>query len=138
MKSKFIRCGENPCFAKAVIVEVLHQLTPDKVDDEVGPMFRIRFADGSEMDAFIEELPDLERYRAGEVVYDITTCIPLFTGKGMPAENLEYDSRELYACIFEWAKEFEEKYPNPGFDYMTMVEEFAREKLRGFFDDLYN
>ena len=133
-KSIFISCLDSQWNAKTgQTAEILHQLTPDKVDDEVGPMFRIRFSDGVETDAFLDELPDLAVYRLGETIYDITTCIPLFTGKGAPAENEEVESRELYACIFEWAKEFERKHPNPGFDYMILVEEFACEKLRDFF-----
>lgn len=75
-----------------------------------------------------------EKYMLGEVVFDITTCVPLFTAKGALAENFEYDSRDLYASIFEWAKEFEQKYPQPGFDYMNLVEEFARKKLHDFFE----
>lgn len=134
-KSIFISCLDSQWNAKTgQTVEILHQLTPDKVDDEVGPMFRIRFPDGVETDAFLDELPDLEKYRLGEVIFDITTCLPLFTGRGTPAENYEYDSRELYACIYEWAKEFEEKNPNPGFDYFVLIEEFACAKLREYFE----
>lgn len=136
MKSVFVSSGDskwdNRTGETAVI---LYQLGNDKADvADVGLMFHIRFNDGVETDAFIDELPDLEKYRFGETIFDIATCIPLFTGKGEPAENEEYDSRELYACIFEWAKEFEEKYPNPGFDYLLLVEEFACEKLRNFFE----
>lgn len=75
-----------------------------------------------------------DRYSLGEVIYDITACIPLFTGRGCKAEHYEYDSRDLYTCIFEWAKEFEAKYPDSGFDYLTTVEDFAREKLREYFE----
>lgn len=78
--------------------------------------------------------PEKEKYLLGEVVFDITTCVPMFTAKGAPAENFEYDSRGLHACIFEWAKEFRQKHPHPGFDYMVLVEEFAHEKLRDFFE----
>ena len=133
-KSTFVSYGDSEWSSRtSQTAEILHQLTPDKADDEVSPMFRIRFPDGVETDAFLDELPDLAVYRLGETIYDITTCIPLFTGKDAPAENEEVESRELYACIFEWAKEFEQKYPNPGFDYMILVEEFACEKLREFF-----
>jgi len=128
-KSIFVCCGDSEWNSRnGQAAEILRQLTPDKVDDEVGPMFRIRFSDGVETDAFLDELPDLEVYRLGETIYDITTCIPLFADK-----DEEYESRELYVCIFEWAKEFERKYPNPGFDYMILVEDFACEKLREFF-----
>ena len=37
-------------------VTVVRELTPDEVDAEVGRMFRVRFADGIETDAFEEEL----------------------------------------------------------------------------------
>lgn len=38
-------------------VEVLRPLTEDEADlDDVGPMFKIRFADGVETDAFADEL----------------------------------------------------------------------------------
>lgn len=40
-------------------VEILRPLTSDEADlDEVGPMFRIRFSDGYETDAFEEELKE--------------------------------------------------------------------------------
>jgi hypothetical protein len=38
---------------RAVIVR---QLGTDEVDDEVGPMYRVRFDDGEEFDAFDDEL----------------------------------------------------------------------------------
>lgn len=38
------------------IVEVLRHLTKDEVDPEVGPMYKIRFSDGTETDAFGDEL----------------------------------------------------------------------------------
>lgn len=75
-----------------------------------------------------------EKYRLGEVIFDITTIIPLYTGDGMPAESYEYNGRELYGYIFEWAQEFERKHPDPGFDYLDLVEEFAHKKLRWFFE----
>lgn len=134
-KSVFVSCGDREWNGRTgETAEILHRLTADKVDDEVGPMFRIRFADGVETDAFLDELPDLKEYLFGEVVYDIASCIPVFTGKGKPAEDCWYDSRDLYACIYGWAKEFERKHPNPSFDYMSLVEEFAYEKLKEFFD----
>lgn len=37
--------------------EIVKQLGPDVVDmDEVGYMYRIRFADGTEIDAFADEI----------------------------------------------------------------------------------
>ena len=42
------------------VVEVLRPLTEDEADlFDVGPMFRIRFQDGTETDAFADELMDL-------------------------------------------------------------------------------
>lgn len=42
------------------VVEVLRPLTEDEADlFDVGPMFRIRFQDGTETDAFEDELMDL-------------------------------------------------------------------------------
>lgn len=35
---------------------ILRPLGPDEADEEVGPMFRIRFEDGYEASAFAEEL----------------------------------------------------------------------------------
>lgn len=84
-----------------------------------------------------EDFPNVieeEKYLMGEIIFDITTCVRIFTGVGAPAEDAEYDSRDLYASIFEWAKEFEKKYPDPGFDYMILVEEFACAKLREYFE----
>lgn len=78
-------------------------------------------------------LSEREAYLLGEIIYDITTCILLFTAKGAPAENCEYDSRDLYASIFEWAKEFAEKYPAVGDEYLDTVEEFGCEKLCDYF-----
>jgi hypothetical protein len=41
------------------VVDVMRPLTADEVDlDEVGPMFRVRFADGVETDVFSDELTD--------------------------------------------------------------------------------
>lgn len=136
MTSVFVSSGDSEWDSRTgEIAEILHRLGSDEADVvDVGPMFHIRFNDGVELDAFIDELPDLGEYLFGEVVFDITTCVPLFTAKGAPAENFEYDSRDLYASIFEWAKEFEQKYPEPGFDYLNLVEEFARKKLHGFFE----
>jgi hypothetical protein len=37
-------------------VEVLRQLGPDEVDEEVGAMFKVRLPDGSTYDAFVDEL----------------------------------------------------------------------------------
>lgn len=125
-KGDFVICTED-------CMEVTH--FPDLYDiidcDECG------FSDDGR--AFVTEKqedipPEKEKYLLGEVVFDITACVPLFTAKGAPAENFEYDSRDLYANIFEWAKEFEQKYPEPGFDYLNLVEEFARKKLHDFFE----
>lgn len=63
--------------------------------------------------------------------YDITSCVPAVAGK--LDEDCWHDSRDLYACIYGWAKEFEREHPNPGFDYMPLVEKFAYEKLKEFF-----
>ena len=42
------------------VVEVLRPLTEDEADlFDVGPMYRIRFADGTETDAFEDELEDI-------------------------------------------------------------------------------
>ncbi len=131
-KSVFVSCGDMEWNGRTgETAEILHRLTADKVDDEVGPMFRIRFADGVETDAFLDELPDLKEYLFGEVVYDITSCVPAVAGK--LDEDCWHDSRDLYACIYGWAKEFEREHPNPGFDYMPLVEKFAYEKLKEFF-----
>lgn len=37
-------------------VTVLRQLGPDEADEEVGPMYHVRFADGFEGDVFEDEL----------------------------------------------------------------------------------
>ena len=37
-------------------VEIVRPLTPDEADEEVGPMFRVRFQDGIEADVFGDEL----------------------------------------------------------------------------------
>lgn len=133
MKSTFVSCGDSQWDSRTgETAEILHQLGPDKVDMvDVGPMFRIRFCDGVETDAFLHELPDLEKYRFCEVIFDITTCIGGFVREGAPAENKEYDSRDLYAHIFKWAQEFENGHR--GDEYMIQVEEFASERLRGYF-----
>lgn len=135
MTSVFVSNGDSEWDSRTgEVAEILHRLGSDEADVvDVGPMFHIRFNDGFEMDAFIDELPNLGEYLLGEVVFDITTCVPQFTAKGALTENFEYDSRDLYASIFEWAKEFEQKHPQPGFDYMILVEEFARKKLCDFF-----
>lgn len=41
-------------------VEIIRQLTKDEVDDEIGKMFKIRFSDGFEADAFEDELSKVE------------------------------------------------------------------------------
>lgn len=41
------------------VVVVRPLAVPDEADDEVGPMFRVRLADGSERDAFADELEEL-------------------------------------------------------------------------------
>jgi hypothetical protein len=43
-------------------VTVLRRLTLDEADPEVGPMFRVRFSDGTESAAFGDEL---DQWRAG-------------------------------------------------------------------------
>jgi len=68
-----------------------------------------------------------ENYLFGEVVFDITSHVGLY------CNGREYNSRELYSCIFEWANEFQKMYPTPGFDYLLTVEDFARKKLEEFF-----
>lgn len=40
-------------------VEIVRELTGDEVDVEAGPMFRIRFSDGLEADAFDDELTEV-------------------------------------------------------------------------------
>lgn len=74
MKSVFVSNGDSKWDSRTgETVEILYQLGSDKADvADVGPMFHIRFNDGVETDAFIDELPDLDKYLFGEkenVVY---------------------------------------------------------------------
>lgn len=71
-------------------------------------------------------------YMLGEIIYDITTCIPCVAASH-EYHCFTYGSRDLYANIFKWAKEFTEKYPDIGDEYMGAVEEFGCEKLRDYF-----
>lgn len=42
-------------------IEIVRKLDPTEYDeDEVGPMYRVRFADGSEVDAFVDEIEEEE------------------------------------------------------------------------------
>lgn len=36
--------------------EIVRPLRPDEADEEVGPMFKVRFANGAEHDVFADEL----------------------------------------------------------------------------------
>ena len=48
-------------FRSGQVVEVLRPLTEKEADlPDVGPMFRVRFQDGFECDAFEDELEDCE------------------------------------------------------------------------------
>ena len=47
-------------------VEIIRQLTKDEADDEVGKMFKIRFNDGFEADAFEDELSKVEWSRTDD------------------------------------------------------------------------
>lgn len=136
-KSVFVSCGDSKWDARTgETAEILRQLGPDEADVvDVGPMFRVRFCDGVETDVFVDELPDLEKYLFGEVVFDITTCAAsILKGFQDARTSTEHDSRDLYASIFEWANEFNKRYPNLGNEYMSAIEEFACEKLSEYFD----
>lgn len=73
-----------------------------------------------------------DAYMLGEIIYDITTCIPCVAASH-EYHCFTYDSRDLYANIFKWAKEFAEKYPDIGDEYMETVEQFGCEKLCDYF-----
>lgn len=110
-------------------VEIVRPLTEKEADlFETGPMFRIKFDDGEETDAFLDEIPDVEKYRLGEVIFDITTCA--YATLNSLADHREIDSRDLFQNIFDWAGEFEQRPEAYGEEYMTAVEEFAYAKLR--------
>lgn len=85
-----------------------------------------------ELRSCVDDVANL--YDIGEVIFDITTCIPRFTGVGRPAEGYAYDSRDLCDYIFSCAHEFTVQYPDIGDDYMDTVEEFAVAKLREYFE----
>ena len=54
-------CDSELNSRSGAVVEVLRPLTEDEADlHETGPMFRIRFRDGFETDAFEDELDDVE------------------------------------------------------------------------------
>ena len=115
-------------------VEVIRPLTDEECDKlETGPMFRIRFDDGVEVDAFGDEVPELMSFRIAEVVYDITTtvCAILWNINDARKCSVE-DSRVLFQDIYEWANEFEREHFNSE-NYLTEVEEFATKKTLEYF-----
>lgn len=63
-----------------------------------------------------------------EAVFDITLTFGYDR-----LEDCDYDSRELFQEIVEWAKEFEAKYEgaawNEDIDYIETIDNFANEKL---------
>lgn len=71
--------------------------------------------------------------RLCETVYDITLNAQRMSEAGrIEAE----DSRELFSSILWWAREFEEKHPEPWdngddevIDYIELIDEFAEKKL---------
>lgn len=48
--------------------EIVHELSRAEVDAETGPMFRVRFADGHERDAFADELTILKERSMNDTV----------------------------------------------------------------------
>ena len=115
------------------MVEVLRLLTGEEADlHETGPMYRVRFDDGTETDAFLEELPSIMEVRICEAVYDITTVVCGILHKNQDtAEFVDLDSRDVFSHVYDWACEFENEHPCPE-DYMTEIEEFAYEKFREY------
>lgn len=136
MKSRFETHGADTRFngRSGHEVEVISEVPKCEFDySEVGPMYRIRFNDGCETDAFLDELPDMFEYLFCEVIFDMTCAVASALAK-LP--NVELDSRELYSQVYTWAKEFEgERIVRE--DYLTEVEEFALKKFDGYLEDMH-
>lgn len=137
MKSRFIACNDSKLNDRSgQIVEVMHELMEGECDRaDVGPMFHVKFADGYETDAFIDELPELIQYRLCEAIFDITQCFAVYVSQHPDSRKLsEADSRDIYAAIYGWAREFEAKNVWEG-EYLYEIDQFAFAKLQEYFDE---
>ena len=74
-------------------------------------------------------------YMLGEVIFDMTMSAASFT-EALRKKNrsLEFDSRDLYASIYDWAKEFEASCTYPDGEYLDAVDAFVAKKLKDYFE----
>ena len=74
-------------------------------------------------------------YSLGEVIFDLSASAAFYM-KALDLDQYDFDSRDLYASIFDWAKEFEDEHADgfPMDEYLETVDMYAVEKLCKYFD----
>lgn len=123
-------------------VQLVRGLTPAEADlFDVGPMFRVRFEDGHETDAFLDELPELAKefvdcLYLGSLIYNITlVAAEILLGRPVPEGYDESaDGANTYCYIYELAVEYAVTHPDDGEQEEDDLEDFARERLKAYFD----
>lgn len=80
----------------------------------------------------VTEVAPFETERLCECVFDITATA---IGLRLKGEIRWEDSRDLFQCIYNLAKEYEST-SHDGDDYMAEIEEFAEKRLREVLDPL--